>query len=251
MKTRYAIFLVCVLFVYSGAAYSQAAPAAPATPPAREYSGSFGGGLSITGGNTDTKTYNLTFAHTHERKNGNTDKINASFIQGKENDVLSVRRGTASFRDEYKLSKRLFVYGEVRFLHDYFKDINYYYTPNGGLGYKLIDSDPTKLQVSGGVGGVFEKNYYVDLHKSGSVNAGEEFSQKIGMASTFKQNVVAAWKMNDFSDSLTGFSASLNTSLSKLVEVQIEFRDAYKNKTSKPTIKKNDTTFLVNFVMKY
>ena len=251
MKIRCAIFLTCLLAIYSGVAYSQAVPAAPATPPAREYSGNFGGGLSITGGNTDTKTYNLSFQHTHERKNGNTDKITASFIQGKENDVLSVRRGTASFRDEYKLTSRVFVYGEVRFLHDYFKDINYYYTPNGGLGYKLIDTDPTKLQVSGGVGGIFEKNYYVDLHKSGSVNAGEELSQKIGAASTLKQSVVAAWKMNDFSDSLTGFSASLNTSLSKLVEVQIEFRDAYKNKTSKPTIKKNDTTFLVNFVMKY
>jgi len=233
-------------------AYAQAPAAAPApAAPAREYSGNFGGGLSLTGGNTDTRSYNLSFSHIHERKNGNTDKITASYLYGSENDVTSVNRGNVAFRDEYKLSSRAFVFGEARYVFDPFKDIQWYFAPYGGLGYKLIDNDKTKLQASGGVGGVWEKNSYVDVHKSGSVNAGEEFSQKIGASTELKETVAAVWKMDDFSDSLTGFSTSLTTSITKLFQLQVEFRDNYKNKPSKPEIKKNDTTFVVNFLLKY
>jgi putative salt-induced outer membrane protein YdiY len=254
MKIRCAMLLSALLgsqLMCSTAAYAQAPAAAPAPAPAREYSGSFGGGLSLTGGNTDTRSYNLSFSHIHERKNGNTDKITASYLYGSENNVTSVNRGNVAFRDEYKLSSRTFVFGEARYLSDPFKDIQWYLAPYGGLGYKFIDNDKTKLQASGGVGGVWEKNSYVDVHKSGSVNAGEDFSQKIGASSELKETVVAVWKMNDFSDSLTGFSTSLTTSISKLFQLQVEFRDNYKNKPSKPEIKKNDTTFVVNFLLKY
>jgi putative salt-induced outer membrane protein YdiY len=255
MKIRCAMFLSGLLgslLMNFNVAYAQAPAAAPApAAPAREYSGNFGGGLSLTGGNTDTRSYNLSFSHIHERKNGNTDKITASYLYGSENDVTSVNRGNVAFRDEYKLSSRSFVFGEARYVFDPFKDIQWYLAPYGGLGYKLIDNDKTKLQASGGVGGVWEKNSYVDVHNSGSVNAGEEFSQKIGASSELKETVVAVWKMDDFSDSLTGFSMSLTTSISKLFQLQVEFRDNYKNKPSKPEIKKNDTTFVVNFLLKY
>ncbi len=121
------------MFFFSSLALAQAPAAAPApaAPPAREYSGSFGGGITLTGGNTDTRSYNLSFSHIHERKNGNTDKITALYLRGEQNDVLTLDRAAVIFRDEYKLSRRVFMFGEVNYLHDPFRDINYYRRAGG------------------------------------------------------------------------------------------------------------------------
>jgi putative salt-induced outer membrane protein YdiY len=240
-----------LLFFFSSLALAQAPAPAPAAPPAREYSGSFGGGITLTGGNTDTRSYNLAFNHIHERKNGNTDKITALYLRGEQNDVLTLDRASVIFRDEYKLSKRVFLFGEVSYLHDPFRDVNYYVAPVGGLGYKFVDTDRTKLQFSGGAGGTWERNSYVPVKSSGAVNAGQNFSQKISTSSEFVETVVAVWNTNDFSDSLTGFSAGLTTSISKQFELKVEFRDSYKNLPPNPTIKKNDTALVITFLLKY
>jgi len=207
--------------------------------------------MTLTGGNTETKSYNLAFSHIHERKNGNTDKITALYLRGKENDVLSLDRASVIFRDEYKLSRRVFLFGEVSYLHDPFRDINYYVAPVGGLGYKFVDNDRTKLQFSGGAGGTWERNSYVPVKKSGALNAGQNFSQKISTSSEFTETVAAVWNTNDLSDSLTAFSAGLTTSISKKFELKVEFRDSYKNRPPNPTIKKNDTALVVTFLLKY
>lgn len=243
--------LVCMFFLSSLALAQAPAPApAAAPPPAREYSGSFGGGITLTGGNTDTRSYNLAFNHIHERTR-NTDKITALYLRGEQNDVLTLDRASVIFRDEYKLSKRVFLFGEVSYLHDPFRDINFYVAPVGGLGYKFVDNDRTKLQFSGGVGGTWEKNSYVAVKSSGAINAGQNFSQKISTSSEFTETVVANWNMDDYSDSLTAFAAGLTTSISKQFELKVEFRDSYKNRPPNSTIKKNDTALVITFLLKY
>lgn len=246
-KTASAILGLSLLF--SGFALAQAP--APAAPPAREYSGSFGGGVTLTSGNTTTRNYNLAFSHIHERKNGNTDKITALYLRGKQNDVLTLDRASVVFRDEYKLSKPVFLFGEAVYLSDRFKDISYYISTVGGLGYKFIDTDATKLQLSAGAGGVWEKNGGVDMRSSGSINAGQSFTQTLSSSATFTEKIGTNWNSNDFSDSLTGFSAGLTTSIAKKFELKVEFLDTYKSKPSNPLIKKNDTSLVIAFLMKY
>jgi len=243
--------LACTFFFCSIVLAQTPAPApAPAAPPAREYSGSFGGGITLTGGNTDTRSYNLSFSHIHERER-NTDKITALYLRGEQNDVLTLDRASVIFRDEYKLTKRVFLFGEVSYLHDPFRDINYFVAPIGGLGYKFVDNDRTKLQISGGAGGTWERNSYVPVKSSGALNAGQNFSQKISTSSEFTETVVAVWNTDDYSDSLTAFAAGLTTSISKQFELKVEFRDSYKNRPPNPTIKKNDTALVITFLLKY
>jgi len=255
IRTARTVSATACLFIFSSFALAQAPPPAqaPAAPPApaREYSGSFGGGMTLTSGNTSTRNYNLAFSHIHERKNGNTDKITALYLRGKQDGVLTLNRASVVFRDEYKLSDRTFLFGEVVYISDRFKDISYYISPIGGLGYKVIDSDTTKLQFSGGAGGVWEKNGGVDVRGSGSVNAGQSFSQNIGASSKFTETIGTIWNTDDFSDSLTGFSASLTTSIVRIFDLKIEFLDTYKSKPLNPLIKKNDTSLVISFLVKY
>jgi len=257
IRTARTVSAIVCLILFSTFTLAQApppaqapAPAAP-PPPAREYSGSLGGGMTLTSGNTSTRNYNLAFSHIHERKNGNTDKITALYLRGKQDDVLTLSRASVVFRDEYKLSSRVFLFGEGVYLSDRFKDISYYLSPTGGLGYKIIDSDATKLQFSGGAGGVWEKNGGVDLRSSGSVSAGQSFSQKLGASSDFTEKVGTIWNTDDFGDSLTGFSAGLTTSIVKIFNLKIEFLDTYKSKPLNPLIKKNDTSLVISFLVKY
>ena len=68
---------------------------AAATPP-KVYTGSFGAGLAITGGNTSTKTFNLSFDLTRDPKTKNVIKANALYIRSNANGVAT-GKGDRSF----------------------------------------------------------------------------------------------------------------------------------------------------------
>lgn len=234
-----------LVLVISPLAFSQAPPSMSV------YTGSFGGGLALTGGNTDTKNFNLTFNLVRDPKTRNVFKADALYLRGSQNDVLSLDRSLVKVRDEYNLSTRVFLFGEMGYLRDQFKDIRYLLSPIGGAGYRLITNDTTQLAVSGGAGGYFEKNTGLPVKKSGSVNAGQSFSQKLTPTSTLTESVATLWKTNDFGDSLTNFGIAVTTTLYGNLELKVEFLDSYKTKPPNPTIKKNDTAFLTTFLLKY
>jgi putative salt-induced outer membrane protein YdiY len=240
-----------VLFVSVLLCMPAVAQAQQSQPPMPVYTGSFGGGFALTSGNTDTQNINLAFSLVRDPKTKNVFKTDALYLRGVQNDVLNLQRAAAKVRDEYSLSKRVFLFAELGYLRDQFKDISYLFAPIGGVGYKLIDTDATKLAISGGGGGFFEKNSGVPLKKSGSVNAGQNFSQNLSATATFTESVATLWKTNDFGDSLKNFRVGLTSTVYKKLELKIEFLDSYKTKTPSATIKKNDTAFITTFLLKY
>jgi len=238
--------VVACLFPCLAMAQAQQTPA-----PMKVYTGNFGGGLALTSGNTDTKNYNLTFSLTRDPKTRNVFKTEALYLRGTQSDILNLERAAVKVRDEYSLSKKVFLFGEFDYLRDPFKDIRYLLSPIGGLGYKFVDTDATKLAVSGGAGGLFEKNSNVPVKKSGSLNAGQTLSQKLSADTTLTESVNSLWKMDDLHDYLTNFRAGLTTTLYKNLELKVEFLDTYKSKPPSATIKKNDTAFIMTFLLKY
>jgi hypothetical protein len=228
----------------------QAAAQAPAAPP-KVYTGSIGGGLALTRGNTDTGNFNLTANLTHDPKTRNVIKGSVLYLRGSQNDILSVDRTSVNLRDEYTVSGRTFVFGQVDYLRDRFKDIIYLWVPAGGIGYKLINTDATQLIVDGSAGGLAERNPGLPVSKSGSLTAGQRFQQKVSTAATITESFSSIFKTKDFEDSLTTFSLGLSTTLVGKLELKLEFIDIYKNKPTKVTLKKNDTAFVTSFVMKF
>jgi putative salt-induced outer membrane protein YdiY len=245
------IFLVLVASTLLSPVAMAQAQAQQTPAPMKLYTGNFGGGLALTSGNTDTKNYNLTFSLTRDPKTKNVFKTEALYLRGTESDVLNLERAAVKVRDEYSLTKKVFLFAEFDYLRDPFKDIRYLLAPIGGVGYKFIDTDSTKLAISGGAGGLWEKNSDVPVKKSGSVNAGQTFFQKLSTDTTLTESVATLWKTNDFDDSLTSFRAGLTTTLYKNLELKVEFLDTYKSKPPSITIKKNDTAFIMTFLLKY
>jgi putative salt-induced outer membrane protein YdiY len=223
---------------------------APQAPPPL-YTGSFGGGLALTSGNTDTTNFNLAFNLTRDPKTKNVIKLNALYLRGDQNDVRTLDRAALNIRDEYTVSGRVFVFGQIDYLRDRFKEINYLLAPTAGVGYKLVSNDQTILMLDAGAGGIWEKNPGINVRKSGILSAGERFSQKVSSTASITQSIATLWKTNDFGDSLTNFAAGLTTSINSRLELKLEFLDSYKNKPPRAGIKKNDTAFVTTFVVKF
>lgn len=231
-------------------AFPAVCPAQEAEEPAKAYTGNIGAGLSLTGGNTDTASFNVSGELTYDPKTKNIVKFNGLYLRATANNVDTTDRLSLRFRDEYSLLKRILVYGEMGYMRDPFKDITYLLNPQGGIGFKAIATGRTKLTLNAGAGTVWEKNPDIDVQNSGTVNAGEDFSLKLSETATISQGFSALWKTSDFSDALYHFNVALVTSITSRTEVKVEFIDDYKNVTPNPDIKKNDTAFIVSFLYK-
>ena len=59
-------FAAAALWAAPVAAQDKLCPCPPPAPPPPAWTGSLGGGLSLTGGNSDTNSYNLDFALKHD-----------------------------------------------------------------------------------------------------------------------------------------------------------------------------------------
>jgi putative salt-induced outer membrane protein YdiY len=223
---------------------------AQAAPP-QVYTGAFGAGFALTGGNTDTKSFNLTFELTRDPKTKNVFKANALYLRANAAGQTNADRLLLGVRDEYSFSKRVFVYGAFPYMRDPFKNISYLLNPQGGIGYKLIATDRTTLSTTGGAGIVWEKNPGVSVQTSGTINFGQGFSYKLSEMASINQGFTALWKTSDFADALYHTSIALVASITKKAQLKVEFIDDYKNVTPSPIIKKNDTAFITSFIYKF
>ncbi len=240
--------ITCCLLIPAIPAQAQA-PAQAAPPPI--YSGSFGLGLAVTGGNSDTVNFNMTFDMVRDPKTKNVIKINAFYLRSSAQSVKTADKLSMGFRDDYSLSKRAYVYGALLYLRDPFKDISYLLNPQGGLGFKLLATDRNTFTLSGGAGGVWEKNPGIDVNSSGTINAGQSYLLKLSDTTSIDQVFAALWKTGNFDDALYHFAVAMVTSITKKIQLKVEFRDDYKNVTPSPEIKSNDTALITSFLYKF
>src|SRR5688572_25278838 len=87
MALRYFLSTLTVSLLLSGFGFAQA-PQQP-TP---VYTGNIGGGFALTGGNTDTRNFNLTAGMVRDPKTRNVIKGTAAYLRGDQNDVLNLDR---------------------------------------------------------------------------------------------------------------------------------------------------------------
>jgi putative salt-induced outer membrane protein YdiY len=237
-------------------AQAPAAPAAPAAapgqpePPPPTWTGTISGGLALTDGNSDTSNINLAYEIIRDPKTRNLFRSDALYLRGASEGDLTVDRTAFTIRDEYKLTTRLFVFGQFAHLRDEFKAIDYLIAPTAGVGYKLYETKSTLLSVDTGFGPVWEKNPGRDVDVSGAWTLGEKLSQKISETATITQSANALFKTDDFDDSLYTFGLGLAASMTTKTQLKIELLDTYKNLPVFPATQKNDIAIIMAIVYK-
>lgn len=247
MRTTVRIFACSVIAVLLAAPTLRAqAPAAHVGPLASSASA----GLALTSGNKDTSTLNLGYELTYDPKTRNLVKSDGLLLRGKTDGELTADRLGLNARDEYRIRARAFAFGQLQYVKDPFKNIQYLVSPGGGLGYRLADSPKNKLSVDAGIGGVWEKPLLQDVRASGAVTLGEKLSHQLSPSATLSQSVAALYKTNDFSDSLYTFGAALAASMTARTQLKVELLDTYKNVVA-ASFDKNDVALIVGLVFKH
>lgn len=255
MRTRPPYLLFCSalalsLLIAPSSAAAQA-PAAAAEPPPGTWTGTAGAGLSFTSGNSDTATYTVSFDVTRDPKTRNVIKAAGLYLRSTANDEATADRLSLTVRDQYALNARAFVFGQLGYLRDTFKLIDYMVAPTVGVGYKVIDTARTKFDVDAGVGVVWEKNPDVDVRTNGAVIAGEKLEFQMTGTSTIKHAAGALWTMDDFGDGLYTVSVGLGTKISEYLQLSIELLDTYKTRPPTADTKKNDVAFVTAVAAKF
>jgi putative salt-induced outer membrane protein len=226
-------------------------PCPPPSPPPPAWSGSLGGGLSLTGGNSESNSYNLEFGLTYDPKKKVVLKLDGAYLRTDTDGEATVDRTGLGARYEYSVAGggRLFAFGEVRYQRDVLKDVDHLISPTAGVGYRLADSDDLKLSVNGGVGLALEKLAGLDATTSGAVNASESLSWKLSGSASIVHTARGLWKTDDFGDAYYHFDVGILTSLAGRFDLKLSFADDYKSRP--PADKKeNDTAVLATIVFK-
>jgi putative salt-induced outer membrane protein len=246
-----ALTLIALLVSAGPVLAQQTCPCPPPEPPPGNWIGSAGLGFSLNRGNTETTNLNVTFDATYDPKTKDLWKFQGLYLRGETDGEVSVDRLFLQGRYERKVTTRAFIFGQGQYLRDVFKEIDYLFATNGGVGYKVIVSGTVSLSVDGGAGVSWEKNPGLDVDTSGVITAGDQFAWKLSPSSTITQGFSVLWDADDFGDALYTFSAGLSTSVLKQLELKIELLDAYKTKPPNDLVEKNDVAFLTAVVYKF
>jgi putative salt-induced outer membrane protein len=220
-------------------------------PPPPAFTGNVGFGLGINSGNTSSTTLSFTLGLKYDPKTKNVVKLDGYYLYGQTDSVTNTQKANFVLRDEYSLSERFFLFGEVGYLYDRFKGITYLITPTVGAGYKVVKTDAVTLDFSGGVGIAAEQDAGLDATTSGSFSVGEGFEWKISSWAKLTQHASALWKMDDTNDYFFHLDAGLVSPLSKMLEMKIAYVLDYKNEPWPPTLKKTDSSFIAAIGVKF
>jgi putative salt-induced outer membrane protein YdiY len=250
---RLTLRLLCLLtaltsLLLAGPAAAQA-PAPPPPPPG--WTGSFGAGLALTGGNTETFTTNFGYDVLRDYGTDVVFRSDGVYLRGSNGGVSIVDRSGANARVEYKVSPRLAAFGMTTYARDRFKDIDYLLAPTAGLSYQVVATERTKWTTDGSAGVVFEKNTGFDLATAGALIAGEGFSHKFSETTRFVHAASGLWKMNDFDDAFYTLSAGVITAVAGHFDLKAEFLNTYKARPTDPTLKKSDRSVVLSVVYRY
>jgi putative salt-induced outer membrane protein YdiY len=240
-----------VLVALSAQTTALAPPAAPEEPPPPLWTGSVGAGVSVTSGNTDTSSYNLSFEAVRDPKKLWVFRTAGLYLRSEQDGDDTADRTVLHVREERALSERLFAFADVGYLRDKFKAIDYLVSPSVGAGWKAILPEPVSLIFDGGVGVAFEKNPGLDSTSDAAFNLGEEFVWNFSERASLTQRIRGLWKFDDTEDAIYHGEIAVTASLTELVELKVAYLVDYDNLPTSPELDKTDTALLATVVMKF
>jgi putative salt-induced outer membrane protein len=220
-------------------------------PPPPGWIGSASAGLALTQGNSDTSNVNLAYEVKRETGSPWVFKSTGLFLRGESEGELITNRLAFNAREEFKLSERTALFGQLQYLRDTFKEIDYLVSPNFGVNRYLIKNDRTELSVDAGVGAVWEKNPGFEIDTSGALTAGQGFQHKLTATTTLTEKVTALWKMADMADALYALGVGVAVNVAAAWQLKVEMLDTYKNKPPSATVVKNDLALVASLVYKF
>lgn len=244
---RTALAAAATLFAAPTLAQEPAQP--PPSPPGWE--GSASAGLALTQGNSDTSTVNLGYEVKRDTGSVWLFKSAGLFLRGDAEGELITNRLAFNAREEHKLSDRASAFGQVQYLRDTFKEIDYLIAPTFGVNWWLAKNEVTEFSVDAGLGLVWEKSPLVDVDTSGAITAGQALQHKLTATTVLTEKATALWKMDDLANALYAITLGIAANVTNTIQMKAELLDTFKNKPVSAAVVKNDVAVILSLVYKF
>jgi len=186
------------------------------------------------------------------------NELNITALYGKNSGIVSAERWEARSQSNYTISGDLFAFGALRYEHDLFDGFQYQASVTAGFGYKLLNSDDTKLTVQAGAGYRRLRPEIIDKDDTGAVisrtpldatgeaiaTAGVDFTQTVTKTTIFTNKFL----MEAGSDNtLLHDELALTVKMSDKLALSVGYGITDNTKPPAP-LKKLDTVASVNLV---
>jgi putative salt-induced outer membrane protein len=187
------------------------------------------------------------------------NEFNVVGLYGKNSGIVSAERWEVRGQSNYTLSGDLFAFGGLRYEHDLFDGFEYQESLTAGLGYKLVNTDDTKLTVQLGGGyrrlrpeiidkdqatGAVISRTPLDATTEPIAVAGVDFSQTITKTTIFTNKFLME---AGSSDTLLHDQLALTVKMSNKLALSVGYGITDNTKPPAP-LKKIDTLASVNLV---
>jgi putative salt-induced outer membrane protein YdiY len=217
------------------------------------WSGLLDTGLSLTRGNSESLTYNLSGKAARVT---DLDKISVyttaiytdSTVDHINSTTAHAIRG--GIRGDLNVGDKFFVFGFTDFEYDQFQDLDLRNVVGGGLGYHIISTKATTFDVF--AGGDYDQDFFGAIaatatapataavtRKTGEVDLGETFNAKINNRTTITQQFSLYPNVSNTGSYRFQFDTSAATKLKNWLSWQVTYSDRFLSDPL-PGFKKND-----------
>jgi putative salt-induced outer membrane protein len=197
-----------------------------APPPPVGWTGKGEVGAVLARGNADTTTADVKFDGTDTFGNWK-DTAHLAFLYGKSADFVTAERLEGAWQTDYNYSKKMFVFGSIAGEDDRFDGFVYQATLATGVGYKVVDSDTTKLTLTAGIGYRRLQTEILFRDDDGRITGrdpGPSTSDAVGTVGLdYSQQITKTTKL---ADRLAIQSGGLNTAVANDFSIAVNMTDA-------------------------
>jgi putative salt-induced outer membrane protein len=217
------------------------------------WSGLLDTGLSLTRGNSDSLTYNLSGKAARVTERDKITVYTTAIYTDSTVDHISSTTAHAirgGIRGDLNVSDKLFVFGFTDFEYDQFQDLDLRNVIGGGLGYHVIKSKNTTFDVF--TGGSYDQDFFGAVaatattsaapaitRKTGEVVLGESFNAKINNRTTITQVFSIYPNVSETGTYRFQFDTTAATKLKNWLAWQVTYSDRYLSNPL-PGFKTND-----------
>jgi len=206
----------------------------------KRWSGAVNFGYTLARGNASSDDLYLRTSARYARQR-DTFSDSAHTLYGVLADTTSRDEVYGSFRYDYKLPKRYFVFGSVSGEYDEVEGIDLRHTWNAGVGYSLVTRPALSLDVGTGIGFLQEIYPSLSNRSDGSTLLEGHLNWKLNDRVAFTQNLLVIPYLTGDSRYRTVLDATLNLTVNRMFKFNIGMLNRYDSRPL-PDVEHNDFT---------
>ncbi len=253
------MLLLCLVLVGGTGSAQEAGTAVPAGPPpaveapkltsaatgtaARTWKGEAEAGLVATSGNTETQSLTARFRIEWDVERWRF-RLNAQYLKASDKGGTTAERSSSALKTDYRLSRREYLFGLVRYDGDRFSGYHSQIAESLGYGRRFPFSEATTLEAEAGAGGQHTRFVGGARERHAIVRLAMKFVHRFGTGSEFREEAFTEIAdANTHTESVTSLTSRLNSSFATKLAYTVK-----RNSSVPPGLARTDTITSVTLV---